>query len=155
MASNDHDAFDANLLPADQELISAAKAARGRAYAPYSRFAVGAAVRTASGAVFEGCNIENATYALCMCAERVALLAAMASGASSITEIAVVADLPMPISPCGACRQVLAEFAPRARVIMANLRGDTYSTTLDALLPLAFTMAGKSVGGKGAFDTSR
>lgn len=150
MASDDHDASNSNPLHTDHALISAAKAARVRAYAPYSNFAVGAAVRTASGAVFEGCNIENAAYGLAICAERVALFAAMASGASSFTEIVLVADLPVPISPCGACRQVLAELAPGARVIMANLCGDTQSATVEALLPLAFTMAGKGVS-----DTSR
>ncbi len=92
------------------ELVSAARAAREKAYAPYSRYQVGAAVQTVEGRVFTGCNIENASYGLSICAERTAIFAAVAAGAREITAVALVtADGG---TPCGACRQVLAEFLP-------------------------------------------
>jgi cytidine deaminase len=122
-----------------QALLVAARAARERAYIPYSRFAVGAAVLTASGQVFPGCNIENAAYSVCLCAERVALTSAYAAGAREIVALAVVADTPGPVSPCGACRQVLFELAPQCAVLLANMSGATFETTPAGLLPGGFT----------------
>lgn len=128
--------------PADAAaLVAAATAARERAYAPYSRFAVGAAVLTAAGRVFPGCNVENAAYSATCCAERTALFSAYAAGERQIRAIAVVADTPGPVSPCGVCRQVLAELAPGAAVILANTSGATHHTTPEELLPGAFTSA--------------
>ncbi|WP_262314713.1 cytidine deaminase [Lacticaseibacillus parakribbianus] len=120
------------------DLIAAAIAQRDLAYVPYSHFKVGAAV-LANGRVFTGCNIENASYGLAMCAERNALFAAVAAGCTEVTAIAVVADTAGPVSPCGACRQVMAEFmAPDAAVTLANLAGATQETTVAELLPGAF-----------------
>ena len=120
-------------------LVMAARAAREQAYAPYSRFAVGAAALTASGRIFPGCNIENAAYPACLCAERVALVSAYAAGEHEIVALAVVADTPGPASPCGTCRQVILELAPGCVITLANMRGDTLQTTPDVLLPGGFT----------------
>jgi cytidine deaminase len=120
-------------------LVMAARAAREQAYAPYSRFAVGAAALTASGRIFPGCNVENAAYPACLCAERVALVSAYAAGEHEIVALAVVADTLGPVSPCGTCRQVILELAPRCVITLANMRGDTLQTTPDALLPGGFT----------------
>jgi cytidine deaminase len=122
-------------------LVMAARAAREQAYAPYSRFAVGAAALTASGRIFPGCNVENAAYPACLCAERVALVSAYAAGEHEIVALAVVADTSGPVSPCGTCRQVILELAPRCVITLANMRGDTLQTTPDALLPGGFTAA--------------
>lgn len=120
-----------------QELIDRANFARKQAYAPYSRFAVGAAVQTASGKLFDGCNIENSSYGLTICAERTAIFKAVSAGERNLTTIAVVADTPGPTAPCGACRQVMAEFGIRT-VIMCNTRGEEKAVALQELLPLAF-----------------
>lgn len=120
-------------------LVAAARTARARAYAPYSRFAVGAAVRTADGQVFPGCNIENAAYPATICAERVAITTAWASGARDIVALAVIADTAGPVAPCGTCRQVIAELAPTALIILANTAGARQHTTAAELLPGAFT----------------
>lgn len=125
----------------DQELIAAAGKARELAYIPYSRFAVGAALLATDGRLFTGCNIENASFGLTCCAERTALFKAVSEGARSFAAIAVIADSPGPVSPCGACRQVMAEFAPSMRVLLTNLRGDTQVTTVADLLPGAFAPA--------------
>lgn len=119
-------------------LLAAALEARSRAYIPYSHFAVGAAVRTASGRIFPGCNVENAAYPSTICAERVALTSAYAAGEREIVALAVVAATPGPVSPCGACRQVLFELAPQAQVLLGNLKGDTQLTTPQDLLPYGF-----------------
>src|SRR5690348_17668436 len=97
--------------PALDDLLTLARAAREHAYAPYSKFRVGAAVRTRDGRTFAGCNVENAAYGLCNCAERTALFSAMAAGCQprDFVQLAVIADTPGPVSPCGACRQVMAE----------------------------------------------
>ncbi len=125
--------------PADYtELITAATAARKHAYVPYSRFAVGAAVLTAAGAIFTGCNIENAAYPLTLCAERVALFSAYAAGAREITALAVMTDTEAVASPCGACRQVMLELAPTSTVLLLNLRGMQRRVTPQDLLPGAF-----------------
>ena len=127
-------------MPADYTtLIAQAIAARERAYCPYSGFAVGAAVQTASGQVFPGCNVENAAYPATVCAERTALLSAYAAGEREIIALAVVADTSGPVSPCGTCRQVIHELAPHCAVVLANLRGDVYYTTPQELLPGGFS----------------
>lgn len=119
-------------------LVAAARQAQQQAYAPYSHYQVGAAVETADGAVYTGCNIENASYGLAICAERVALGAAMTAGARQFRRIAVVSSSEPPASPCGACRQVLAELAPDAEVIAAGPRS-VVRWTVAELLPSAFT----------------
>lgn len=130
----------------EEELVRLARQAREHAYVPYSRFAVGAAVLAADGRVFAGCNVENASYGLSCCAERVAVFKAVSEGVREIAAIAVAADTPGPVSPCGACRQVLAEFAPEARVILANCAGAVRATTVRDLLPGFF--AARDMGGK-------
>ena len=119
-------------------LAETARQARNRAYAPYSHFPVGAAVLTASGQVFHGCNIENAAYPATICAERVALFSAYAAGEREIIALAVAADTGGPISPCGSCRQVIFELAHGADIILTNTHGALLLTTADALLPGGF-----------------
>ncbi len=123
----------------DEALVELAKKARAHAYAPYSGFAVGAAVLAADGRVFVGCNIENASYGLTNCAERTAIFSAVAAGARELRALAVVADGALPCSPCGACRQVIAEFAVE-RIILANLAGKRRVVTKEELLPFAFSL---------------
>jgi cytidine deaminase len=120
------------------ELFAAAKAAQGKAYAPYSRFAVGAALRTESGAVFSGCNVENASYPLGVCAETSAISAMIAAGGKRIAEILVVGPGSRRITPCGACRQRIAEFGARALVHLADQQGAVETFALADLLPRAF-----------------
>ena len=120
-------------------LLDQAAAVRMNAYAPYSKFKVGAAVRAASGAVYVGCNVENVAYPEGTCAEAGAIAAMVAAGETSFTEAAVIADSPEPITPCGGCRQKLAEFAAsEARVTMATTGGARQEATLAELLPGAF-----------------
>jgi cytidine deaminase len=121
--------------PDDTTLIEAAKVGRSRAYVPYSHFAVGAAVQTASGQVFVGGNIENAAYPLTLCAERVALFSAYAAGEREIVAMAVVTDTSDPAAPCGACRQVMVELAPASTIVLANMHGQMHYTTAHELLP--------------------
>lgn len=118
-------------------LIETARLARENAYAPYSRFAVGAALRTKGGRVFTGCNVENLSFGLTICAERVAVGAAVAAGEREFEALAVVADSREPVTPCGACRQVLAEFSMTLPVCSANLEGAVYESSIAALLPRA------------------
>lgn len=120
-----------------EPLVEAAWAAREHAYAPYSRFPVGAALLVEDGRIFVGCNVENLSYGLTNCAERVAIGAAVAAGARGFLAVAVVAETKEPISPCGACRQVLAEFKV-PRVMLAN-RTERLEFRLDELLPRAST----------------
>jgi cytidine deaminase len=121
------------------DLLEAALDARANAYAPYSGFKVGAAVRSSDGRVFAGCNVENVAYPQGTCAEAAAIAAMVAAGHSCIAEVLVVADGPLPVSPCGGCRQKLAEFAgPDVPVILAGLDGERARTTVGALLPGAF-----------------
>ena len=120
------------------ELVDAARRARRNAHAPYSRFKVGAALETADGTVITGCNIENATYGLTLCAERVAMFKAISEGHRAFTRIAIVADTTAPTPPCGACRQILWEFGGDLEVILANLRTEKGRHQLSALLPLPF-----------------
>ena len=125
-------------------LLKAARAAREHAYAPYSAFAVGATVQTSDGRLFNGCNVENAAYGLCNCAERTALFAAIAAGCQrgDFVALAVVTDTDSPASPCGACRQVLAELCDQSMpVMLGNLHGAKQQTTVAALLPGAFKLA--------------
>ncbi len=121
-----------------EELVKLALEAGENAYAPYSRFKVGAALLTAGGEVFTGCNVENASYGLTICAERVVLYNAVSRGERSFSAIAVAADTNDYCSPCGACRQVLAEFGGDIKVYMANRRGEYRETTVAELLPAAF-----------------
>ncbi len=117
-------------------LIQEAIEARKQAYTPYSKFQVGAAVLTASGHVFRGCNIENASYGLTNCAERTAIFKAISEGESKVEAIAIVADTDGPVSPCGACRQVIAEFSDNnTKVYLSNLKGDLLETSIAELLP--------------------
>ncbi len=119
--------------------IESALAVRQRAYAPYSRFRVGAAVLDASGNVWRGVNVENASYGLTLCAERAALAAARADGADDVLLVCIVADTQEPISPCGACRQWLAELTPHAIVAMLSVHGSERWVPAAELLPLAFS----------------
>ena len=118
-------------------LVKAAQRARQAAYAPYSHFAVGAALLTRSGQVVTGCNVENASFGLTVCAERVAILKAVSEGETDFLALAVVTSVDG--SPCGACRQVMAEFAPDMPVIIADLRQVHRIATVAELLPGAFT----------------
>jgi cytidine deaminase len=128
---------DETLAPA-QTLVAAAADARTRAHARYSGFKVGAALETTEGQVVTGCNIENATYGLTLCAERVALVKALSDGHSIFTRIAVVADTEDPTPPCGPCRQLLWEYCGDIDVILANLERTTATLRLSALLPMPF-----------------
>lgn len=118
-------------------LVAAARAAQQHAYAPYSKFRVGAAVEAEDGAVYAGCNVENASFGLTICAERAAVAAAVSAGARRLRRAAVVTDLEPPAAPCGACRQVLAEFGPALQLILAG-PSTTRTASLAELLPLAF-----------------
>jgi cytidine deaminase len=124
-------------MTTDDELIAAAWEVRENAYAPYSNFQVGAALLASDGRIFPGCNVENISYGLTNCAERVAIGAAIAAGVRGFDKVVVVADTAQPISPCGACRQVLAEFGVKS-VILAN-RTERVVFTLEELLPRAST----------------
>lgn len=124
------------------DLFEAARAARANAYAPYSRFQVGAAIRTVSGAVFTGCNVENVAYPEGTCAEAGAIAAMALAGERQIAEVLVIADSPLPVTPCGGCRQKLAEFAgPDVVVSMAGLDGVKVTMRMSELLPGAFGTA--------------
>jgi cytidine deaminase len=118
-------------------LLASARSVRDRAYAPYSHFAVGAALRTKTGQVFCGCNVENLSYGLTCCAERNAVFAAVAAGEKEFDAIAIIADSKEPVTPCGGCRQVLAEFGLDIEVCSSNLEGVTYTASLRELLPRA------------------
>ncbi len=122
----------------DKKLIAEAKRVREFAYCPYSKFAVGAAVLGASGEIYGGCNIENASFSVTNCAERTAIFKAISSGEEDILAIAVVAEGAAPVAPCGACRQVISEFRI-PNILMANLSGDVKEMTLEELLPGAFS----------------
>lgn len=122
-----------------QQLFEAAVAAKKNSYSPYSHFAVGAAVRTANGKIYGGCNVENASYGLCCCGERNAIFAAVCAGERDLEAICVVADTEKPVSPCGACRQVMSEFKIK-NIILANLQGDIRIYTLEEILPYGFDL---------------
>ena len=122
----------------EKELVEAAIEARERAFAPYSKFKVGAAVRTKGGKIYTGCNVENATFSLTICAERTAIFKAISEGESEFTEIAVVADTDELTPPCGPCRQIIWEFCRDIPVIFANLKGKSEIVQMSELLPRAF-----------------
>ncbi|HZX69606.1 MAG TPA: cytidine deaminase [Rhodanobacter sp.] len=125
------------------DLLELARATREQAYTPYSHFQVGAALLTRDGRRFGGCNVENAAYGVCLCAERTALCSAIAAGCrpGDFVALAVTADTPQPVAPCGACRQVMAELCDAAMpVLLANLHGDTRETTVGELLPGSFKL---------------
>jgi cytidine deaminase len=124
--------------PGDEELVRVASLARQRAYAPYSKYKVGAAIRTKRNKVHSGANVENASYGLAVCAERTAAFAAVSAGDTAFDAIAIVIDDERLPTPCGACRQVLAEFAPDMRVILATTGDKRQVTTLRELLPDPF-----------------
>ncbi|WP_313165993.1 cytidine deaminase [Massilia oculi] len=129
------------------KLIDEARAARELAYAPYSKFKVGAALECRDGRIFRGCNVENAAYGLCNCAERTALFSAIASGyqPGDFAALAVIAQTEGPIAPCGACRQVILELGGNELpVVLTNLSGDVFETTAAAQLPNAF--GGRDLG---------
>lgn len=119
--------------------IAAAKAVRELAYAKESGFFVGAALVARDGRIFTGCNVENISYGLTMCAERVAVGKAVSEGVREFSAIAIVADTDRPVSPCGACRQVLAEFAPDLRILLATVKGEIEEWMLPRLFPRAST----------------
>lgn len=123
----------------EAELIQAALQAREVAYAPYSQYKVGAALLGKSGRIYTGCNVENASYGATICAERVAAVKAVSEGEQTFEALAVATDGDEPGSPCGICRQFLAEFGIGLRLIMVNLKGDQLCTTLEQYLPQAFT----------------
>ena len=120
------------------KLVKEAEKARKRAYTPYSKFKVGAAVLSVDGKIFTGCNIENASFGLAVCAERVAIFKAISEGSAKFEAIAVIGDTDKPCSPCGACRQVISEFGEDIPLIMANLKGDLKIKKIKELLPEAF-----------------
>ena len=122
----------------DYELINEAKAARANAYAPYSGFAVGAALVTGSGQLYRGCNVENASFGLTTCAEQAAVAVAVAAGDAKLVKLAIVTDSDTPTPPCGRCRQVLAEFAPNLEIIAVTIGGKSASYRLNELLPHPF-----------------
>ncbi|MCU0703902.1 MAG: cytidine deaminase [Fimbriiglobus sp.] len=119
-------------------LVAAAKAAREQAFAPYSKFKVGAALLAEDGTIVTGCNVESASYGLTLCAERVAIVKGVSEGRRKFTCVAVVADTDSPTPPCGACRQLLWEFAPEAEVILENLSGTRKRFMMRELLPYGF-----------------
>jgi cytidine deaminase len=123
-----------------EQLLEQSKIAREFAYVPYSEFKVGAALLAKDGTVYNGCNIENSGYSMTNCAERTAFFKAISDGIKEFAAIAIVADTEGPCSPCGACRQVMSEFcAPDMPVYLTNLKGDVLETTVEQLLPGAFT----------------
>lgn len=132
------EAVEGNEVPKD--LLEAAKAAWENAYAPYSGFHVGAALRAPDGTVFRGANVENASYGLGRCAEQSAVGALVSAGLRDFTEAVVYTEAEKPASPCGACRQILFEFAPDATVFLVNHKGRTRRTTVAELLPGAFRL---------------
>jgi cytidine deaminase len=125
-------------MTADPKLVDLARAAAGRAYCPYSEFRVGAALQARSGAVFAGCNVENASYGLAVCAERNAVFQMVAAGERAFDRVVIYTPTPTPTAPCGACRQVLNEFNPDAEVVSVCDGPEVVRTTVRELLPGAF-----------------
>ncbi len=125
------------------ELVATARQARSMAYAPYSGFKVGAALQTKEGRIFSGCNVENTTYGLSICAERVVITKAVSEGEKDFVRLAVVSDHDNPISPCGACRQFMLEFDPEMEVVMVGQNGNHRIMTVAELLPHYFMRRNK------------
>ena len=127
-------------MKSDDELVKIALKAREKAYVPYSHFKVGAALETKDGRIYEGCNVENASYGLTNCAERTAFFAALADGCrpGDFVKLAVVGQTEDVISPCGACRQVISELGADCEIVLANLEGKMLKTNIQNLLPGAF-----------------
>ena len=119
----------------NEELVLEAKQAREKAQAEFSNFKVGAALLTHSGKIYHGCNVESSSYGLTICAERVAIFNALSDGETSFKSIAIVADTEHACSPCGACRQILIDYAEDADVVLANMKNNRKETTVKALLP--------------------
>lgn len=122
----------------ESELINIAAAARLRSVAPFSKFMVGAALRTKEGKIFTGCNVESASYGLTVCGERVAIWKALSEGERDFTDLVIVADTETLTPPCGTCRQIIWEFAKHAKIVLANLRGQREEVDIRELLPKAF-----------------
>ena len=120
------------------ELIATATKARLQSVAPFSKFLVGAAVKTKDGKVYTGCNVESASYGLTVCGERVAIWKALSEGEREFTELAIVADTEQLTPPCGTCRQIIHEFCENATIVLANLKGETEICNIEKLLPRAF-----------------
>ncbi len=129
---------DNKSLADDKKLISVAEKARKNAYAPYSKFSVGAALLSRSGKIYTGANLENSSFDQTVCAERVALYKAVSAGEKKFKKIAIVAQGAKPVTPCGICRQTLFEFSPELEVVCANLKGKVKKYTLKQLLPHPF-----------------
>jgi cytidine deaminase len=125
-------------LAGSDALVAAARAARAHAVATFSKFKVGAALETADGTIITGCNVENASYGLTICAERVAIFKALSDGHRQFVRLAVVADTEAPTPPCGACRQIIWEFCGDIPVVLANLTTVTATVQMKDLLPLPF-----------------
>lgn len=123
----------------DSPLYKAAYAAREKAYAPYSNFRVGAAIQATDGTIFSGCNVENCSYGLTSCAERNAIFTAVAAGHQNFTKILILSEADKPATPCGACRQVIVEFAPTIEVVSITVDNKVIIEDMSALLPHAFT----------------
>jgi cytidine deaminase len=144
MELTEHDRSHAELAQSCQaELLAGAREAMAAAYCPYSNFAVGAAVLTTDGSIYRGCNVENASYGLSICAERNAIFAAVADGKLDFVAIAVVTNAKNPARPCGACRQVIAEFSQAGNPVMilsASATGEVVSESITNLLPETFTL---------------
>ena len=130
--------LEARLSESENELIKTATEARLRSVAPFSKFLVGAALRTKEGKVFTGCNVESASYGLTVCAERVAIWKALSEGERDFTDLVIVADTEQLTPPCGTCRQIIWEFAKHAKIVLANLRGGREEVDIAHLLPKAF-----------------
>ena len=122
----------------ESDLIAIATEARLRSVAPFSNFLVGAALRTKEGKIFTGCNVESASYGLTVCAERVAIWKALSEGEREFTDLVIVADTAQLTPPCGTCRQIIWEFCKHAKIVLANLRGQTQEVSIAELLPKAF-----------------
>jgi len=125
----------------ENELIQKAIEASKRAYAPYSKFYVGAAVLTESGKIFQGCNIENASFGVTNCAERTALFSAIAQGEKNFVKLAIYVDRPQFTAPCGACRQVIVELAPNAEILLVNNKNEIKRLSVEQVLPYSFNSA--------------
>ena len=122
----------------EKELVEAAREVREKAYAPYSNFKVGAAIRTKGGKVYTGCNVESASYGLTVCAERIAIWKAVSEGARCFGRLVIVADTESLTPPCGTCRQIIWEHCRNTTIVLANLRGDSETVDIHHLLPRAF-----------------